>query len=70
MRGLTALFLAVPLGASLALPQPTQTGGDTSSFNEQKVDANHQKNIDHDKKQGEEIAKEPVCSGSLQTANA
>jgi predicted Zn-dependent protease len=58
MRGLTALFLAVPLGASLAFPQPTQTGGDTSSFNEQKVDANHQKNIDHDKKQGEEIAKE------------
>lgn len=58
MRGLTALVLAIPLGTSLAFPQSTQTGGDTSSFQEQKVDPQHQKNIDQDKKQGEEIAKE------------
>jgi predicted Zn-dependent protease len=57
MRGYAALTVATLCGLAWAAPQSTQTGGDTSSFQE-KVDQKHQKEVESDKKQGEDIAKE------------
>ncbi len=57
MRGLTALVLAALCGFALAAPQSTQTGGDASSVIGQ-VDTKHQKEVERDKVQGEEISKE------------
>lgn len=57
MRGLTALLLALPLGAALAHPQSNEAAGaldDTQT----KAAKKHQDDIERDKKDGAEIAKE------------